>query len=104
MYQDEQFEYRAAMREASQRGIRILPVAASGADRRVEYLFRALGAYTSTPYTYLTDESGIGAPHMEADTDRVAVERFNDLLVRMVISDLRGDGMHEPGPLGPRGG
>ena len=104
MYPDEQFEYRASMREASQRGIRILPVAASGADRRVEYLFRAMAAYTSTPYTYLTDESGVGAPHMEADTDRVAVERFNDLLVRLVISDLRGQGMHEPGPLAPAGG
>ncbi len=102
-YADEQYDYRAAMRDASSRGIRVLPVAASGSDRRVEYLFRSLGAYTSTPYTYLTDESGVGAPHMEADTDRVAVERFNDLLVRMVISDLRGEGMHEPGPLGPRG-
>ena len=102
-YGDEQFNYRVAMREASQRGIRVVPVAASGSDRRVEYLFRAIGAETSTPYTYLTDDSGVGAPHMEADTDRVAVERFNDLLVRMVISDLRGDGMHEPGPLAPQG-
>ena len=58
-----------------------------------------MGAATATPYVYLTDESGIGAPHMEADTDRVAVERFNDLLVRLVTSDLRGEGMHEPGAL-----
>jgi hypothetical protein len=85
---------------ASARGIRILPVAASGADRRVEYLFRAMGAATSTPYVYLTDDSGVGAPHMEADTDRVAVEHFNDLLTRVVLSDLRGEGMHEPGALG----
>jgi hypothetical protein len=44
---------------------------------------------------YLTDESGIGNPHMEAGTDRVAVERFNDLLTRLIIADLRGQGMHE---------
>jgi hypothetical protein len=102
-YPDENFTYREAMRDAATRGIRVLPVAASGADRTVEYLFRALGAFTSTPYVYLTDDSGVGAPHMEADTDRVAVERFADLLTRLVTSDLAGRGMHEPGPLGPQG-
>jgi hypothetical protein len=100
-YADEQYTYRQAAADASRRGIRIVPVAASGADRNVEYLFRALGTMTSTPYVYLTDDSGVGNAHMEADTDRVAVERFNDLLTRMIVSDLRGQGMHEPGPLGP---
>lgn len=99
-YGDTNFTYREAMVRASQRGIRLLPVAASGSDRRVEFLFRAMGAYTSTPYVYLTDDSGIGGSHMEADTDRVAVERFNDALVRLITSDLRGQGMHEPGRLG----
>jgi hypothetical protein len=94
-YADERFTYREAIREASARGIRLVPVAASGADRTVEYLFRAMGASTGAPYVYLTDESGVGEPHMEADTDRVAVERFNDLLTRLIVSDLRGQGMHE---------
>ncbi len=89
------------MNEAAARGIRILPVAASGADRKVEYLFRAMGSVTSSPYVYLTDDSGIGNPHLEADTDRVAVEYFADMLTRLVISDLRGEGMHEPGVFGP---
>ncbi|MDH5493651.1 MAG: VWA domain-containing protein [Myxococcales bacterium] len=96
-----QFTYRDAMREASTRGIRILPVAASGANRQVEYLFRAMGSMTSTPYVYLTDDSGIGGRHLEADTDRVAIEYLSDLLTRLVASDLRGQGMHEPGPFGP---
>jgi hypothetical protein len=99
-YGDTNFTWREAMVRAQQRGIRLLPVAASGADRRVEFLFRAMGAATSTPYVYLTDDSGVGGPHLEADTDRVAVERFNDALVRLVNSDLRGEGMHEPGSLG----
>lgn len=94
-YNDTQFTYREAMFDAAARGIRILPVAASGADRSVEYLFRSMGAATGAPYVYLTDESGVGNPHMEADTDRVAVERFNGLLTRLIVSDLRGQGMHE---------
>lgn len=95
-----QFTYREAMIAAAQRGIRILPVAASGSNRQVEVLFRAMGTFTSTPYVYLTDDSGIGNAHQEADTDRVAVEYFNDLLTRLMISDVRGWGMHEPGSFG----
>jgi len=90
-----QFDYRTAMTQAAARGIRILPVAASGADREVEFLFRAMATMTSTPYVYLTDDSGIGNSHMEADTDRVAVEYFHDLLTRLVIDDIHGHGMHE---------
>jgi hypothetical protein len=90
-----QFDYRTAMDQAAARGIRILPVAASGADREVEFLFRAMATATSSPYVYLTDDSGIGNHHMEADTDRVAVEYFHDLLTRLVIDDIHGHGMHE---------
>ena len=89
------FGYREAMLQASAQGIRLLPVAASGADREGEFLFRAMATTTSSPYVYLTDDSGIGNPHMEADTDRVAVEYFHDLLTRLVIDDLHGQGMHE---------
>lgn len=94
-YADFPYTYHHAMVDASTRGIRILPVAASGADRIVEFLFRAMGAFTSTPYVYLTNDSGVGGHHMEADTDRVAVEMFSDLLTRMLIADLQGVGMHE---------
>ena len=89
-------EQNHAMAEASARGVRLLPVAASGADRVVEYLFRSMGAFTSTPYVYLTDDSGIGGTHMEADTDRIHVEMFAELLTRLLIADLQGQGMHEP--------
>jgi hypothetical protein len=96
-YADDGYDMISAARAAGIAGIRILPLAASGADRDVEYLFRALGAYTSTPYVTLTDDSGIGNDHLEPDTDRVDVERLNDLLVRLVVSDLHGEGMHAPG-------
>jgi hypothetical protein len=97
VYDDAQYRYTDAMRDASSRGIRLLPVAASSSDRTVEYLFRAMGVYTSTPYVYLTDHSGIGNDHLEADTDEVIVEQFNALLFRLVVADLRGEGMHAPG-------
>ena len=55
---------------------------------------------TSTPYVYLTNYSGIGGHHMEADTDRISVEMFSDLLTRLLIADLQGLGMHEPSHAG----
>jgi hypothetical protein len=88
-----------AVTAAWRRGIRLLPAAASGANRAVEYLFRAMGAATSTPYVYLTDDSGVGSPHLAADTDGAVVERLGDLLTRLVIADLRGEGMHAPASL-----
>ncbi len=90
------FDHNDAMRYAAEHGIRLLPVAASGADRTVEYLFRAMGATTGAPYVFITDDSGVGGSHLEADTDMVAVEMLNELLTRLVVSDLRGGGMHEP--------
>jgi hypothetical protein len=106
-YADARYRTADAMRDAARDGIRVLPVAASGADSTVEYLFRALGAFTSTPYVLLSAPSrptGLQATDdPEAATDRVAVERFNNLLVRMVVDDLRGRGMHEPGVFGPSG-
>jgi hypothetical protein len=94
---DQQYRYHEAIADASARGIRLLPVAASGADRTVEYLFRAMGVATSTPYVYITDDSGIGNPHLAADTDAITVERLNDSLFRLIVQDLRGEGMHPPG-------
>ncbi len=44
----------------------------------------------------LTEDCGTGGHHMEADTDRVAIEVFSDALTRLLISDLQGQGMHEP--------
>jgi len=102
-YDDFQFTYRDAMLLASARGIRLLPVAASGADRVVEYLFRAMGAFTSTPYVYLTDDSGVGGHHMEADTERISIEMFSDCLTRLLVADLRGEGMHDPTYQGQQG-
>ena len=96
-YADATYHFTDAMRDARTAGVRLLPVAASGGDRTLEYLFRAFGAYTSTPYVYLTDDSGIGNDHLEADAAPTDVERFNDALVRLVVSDLRGKGMHAPG-------
>ena len=71
-------------RKAAQKGIRIIPVTGSGIDKSSEYLMRALALSTNGTYTFLTDHSGVGNPHIEPTTDKYDVEHLNDLLVRLI--------------------
>jgi len=74
------------VQQAAAKGIRIVTVAASGVDKGTEYLMRTLALGTNGTYTFLTDHSGIGAPHIEPSTDHYDVESLNNLLVRVLKS------------------
>ncbi|MCJ8290239.1 MAG: VWA domain-containing protein [Crocinitomicaceae bacterium] len=74
------------MRKAAEKGIRIVPVGASGINKSTEYLMRTMAIATNGTYTFLTDHSGIGNSHIEPSTDEYEVETFNDILVRIVKS------------------
>ncbi len=65
-------------------GIRIIPVSGSGIDKSTEFLVRSLALATNGTYVFLTDHSGIGNPHLEPTTDSYDVEKFNDLLIRLI--------------------
>ena len=69
---------------AAARGIRIVPVSGSGIDKSTEYLVRSMALATNGTYVFLTDHSGVGNPHLEPTTDSYDVEKFNDLLVRLI--------------------
>lgn len=74
------------MRQAADKGIRIVPVGASGINKATEYLMRTLAIGTNGTYTFLTNHSGIGNAHIEPSTDEYKVESFNDLMVRILKS------------------
>lgn len=74
------------MRDAANKGIRIVPVGASGINKATEYLLRTLAIGTNGTYTFLTNHSGIGNAHIEPSTDEYKVETFNDLMVRILKS------------------
>src|SRR5690606_6692027 len=61
-------------RQAAAKGIRIVPVAASGTDKATEYLRRSLALSTNGTYTHLSDHSGVGRAHMATTTDHFEVE------------------------------
>jgi len=70
---------------AAEKGIRIIPVAASGIDKSTEFLMRAITLETNGTYLFLTDHSGIGNPHIEPSAESYKVEMFNDMLLRIIL-------------------
>lgn len=72
------------IRSAAHKGIRIIPVACSGIDKSTEYLLRSMALATNGTYSFLTDDSGIGSPHIKPSTDKFKVEKFYELAVRLV--------------------
>jgi hypothetical protein len=72
------------IRKASAKGIRIVPVVCSGADKSTEFIMRSIALATNGDYVFLTDESGVGLPHIKPTTDVFNVEFFNSLLERII--------------------
>lgn len=70
--------------KAAEKGIRIIPIAASGADKSTEYLMRCIALATNGTYIFISDHSGIGGSHTAPSTDNYTVELLNDLLVRIM--------------------
>ena len=71
-------------REMARRGIKVVPVVSSGAQRDLEYLMRAVSVLTNGTYAFLTDHSGIGDAHLEPAVDSYEVYALNDLLVKII--------------------
>jgi hypothetical protein len=81
-----QQKMQALTKQAAAKGIRIVPITASGTGKATEYLMRTLALGTNGTYTFLTNHSGVGDDHIEPTTDHYDVESLNDLLVRVLKS------------------
>lgn len=66
-------------------GVRIVPVVCSGLGESGEYLLRAMALATNGTSFFLTDDSGIGHPHLKPSTDSLQIEHLNDMLVRTIV-------------------
>jgi hypothetical protein len=78
----------ATIRSAAAQGIRVIPLAASGTDKDTEFLLRSIDIATGATYTFLTDHSGIGDPHLEPTVGDYDVELLNALLVRLIVESM----------------
>lgn len=69
---------------AASRGIKIIPITASGINRQTEYLMKFMSIMTNGTYIFITDDSGIGGSHLSPLVTDFDVEYLNDLLVRVI--------------------
>jgi hypothetical protein len=73
------------IQKAAAKGIRIVPIVCSGADKNTEFIMRSIALATNGTYVFLTDNNaGIGGNHMKPTTDVYNVELLNNLLPRII--------------------
>lgn len=71
-------------------GVKVYPVAASGVAEEAEQVMRAGAFATLGRYLFLTDDSGVGSAHAEPTIPCYYVEKLQELMIRMISSELAG--------------
>ncbi len=69
---------------AAQKGIKVVPVTASGIEKHTEFLMRFMAISTNGTYVFITNDSGIGNEHLEASVGEYQVEQLNSLMIRLI--------------------
>ncbi|MFT6810760.1 MAG: hypothetical protein ACJA01_004005 [Saprospiraceae bacterium] len=80
------------IKEAAARGIKIIPITASGINRQTEFLMKYMAIATNGTYVFITDHSGIGSAHLDPVVQDYEVEKLNDLLVRLLSYYTQSNG------------
>ncbi len=75
---------QGTIKKAAEKGIKIIPVTASGIDKETEFMMRFVSVSTNGSYVFITDDSGVGNDHLEATVGQYKVEFLNNLLVRLI--------------------
>ncbi len=70
---------------AAAKGIRLVPVAASGINQQTEFLLKYMAIISNGEYLYITDDSNIGGRHLLPTGGKSDVEFLNDLMVKTII-------------------
>jgi hypothetical protein len=87
-------QYAAAMAQdfadAHGKDIHLYPVSASGADELLEYTMRSGAQLTGGRYLFLTDDSGVGDPHLVPSIPCYYVTKLGKAMVRMASIELSG--------------
>lgn len=74
----------SAVKTASEKGIHLVPVVSSNAERDTELFGRAAAIMTNGEYVFLTDDSGIGDSHLEPIIGDYEVEKLYDIIVNII--------------------
>lgn len=81
----EQGKIQEQIRIAALKGIKIIPITASGIDASTEILMKQMAIATNGEYLYITDHSGVGGSHLKP----TGVKENVDLLTNQVVKVLK---------------
>lgn len=75
---------QASITQAAKKGVKLIPIASSGMDKKTEFLMRFFSLTTNGSYVFMTDHSGVGNGHVEPTIGEYRVEYLNELLTRII--------------------
>ncbi len=79
-----------AVKTLKTEGVKLFPVASSDTNKTAEYVMRTSAFMTLGHYLFLTDDSGVGGKHAKPSARSYYVQRLNQLIIRMIASELAG--------------
>jgi hypothetical protein len=82
--------YLRAAKTAAAKGVQVFTLGASGVGAEAEYLMRQASVATNGRYVFLTDDSGVGYAHAEPAVSCYRVTRLQNLLTRILATELSG--------------
>ena len=75
--------------QANSKGIKLIPIIASGADKDTEFSMRLMAMSTNGTFVFITDDSKKGNTHYVPSVGSYQVEFLNNLMVRLVNANLK---------------
>jgi len=77
-------EIHTYIQAAAAKGIKIIPITASGVNKETEFLMRLCAISTNGTYVFITNDSGVGNDHIDPSVGEYQVELLNHLMVRLI--------------------
>ncbi|MFD2826574.1 VWA domain-containing protein [Leeuwenhoekiella polynyae] len=77
-------DLHTSIKKAAQKGIKIIPIVASGINKETEFLMRNFSIATNGTYVFITNDSGVGNDHLEPTVGDYDVEILQELMIRLI--------------------
>ncbi|NMM50853.1 vWA domain-containing protein [Marinigracilibium pacificum] len=72
------------IKSAAEKGIKVIPITASGIDKETEFLMRFMAISTNGTYVFITNDSGVGNDHIDPTVGEYQVDLLNNLLIKLI--------------------
>jgi hypothetical protein len=104
-HDEKKAEIEKLSKEYALKGIKIIPIAASGINKPTEFLLKQLAILTGGEYIYITDDSGVGNSHIKPSGVKSNVDLLKNHLKKVILkyaSDSKCDPHEQENQPNPR--